>query len=104
MNEISRIRRGVLGLVAAAALAAAGNASAQLYKCKGPDGKVVYSDRRCEASDTASVPAVKNRAHENEERAAVEKAASDKEAEKLRLEAEAHVAAQRKLDEEIRKM
>jgi hypothetical protein len=104
MNEISRIRRYLPAIVAAVGLAAAGGASAQLYKCKGPDGKLVYSDRRCEASDTASVPGVKNRAHENEEKAAVEKSAADKEAEKLRLEAEAHVAAQRKLDAEIRKV
>jgi hypothetical protein len=102
MNEISRIRRGALGLVAAAALALAGDASAQLYKCKGPDGKVVYSDRRCEADDTAGklAPGVSNRAHENEEKAAAEKAAADKAAEELRVQAEARAAAERKLDAE----
>ena len=102
MNEISRIRRYALAIVAAAALAAAGEASAQLYKCKGPDGKVVYSDRRCEASDTAGklAPGVSNRAREIEEKAAAEKAAADKAAEDARLRAEARVAAERKLDAE----
>jgi osmotically-inducible protein OsmY len=104
MNRIAQGRLWRLALAALAASLAAGEASAQLYKCKGPDGKVVYSDRRCEASDTVSVPGVKNRAHENEEKAAAEKAAADKEAEKLRLEAEAHLAAQRKLDAEVRKI
>ena len=106
MNEISRIRPYGLAIVAAAALAAAGEASAQLYKCKGPDGKVVYSDRRCESSDTAGklAPGVTNRAHENEAKAAADKAIADKEAEKLRQEAEARIAAERKLDAEMRKL
>ena len=39
------------GCLAAAAVLVAQPAFAQLYKCKGPDGKVVYSDTRCEASD-----------------------------------------------------
>jgi hypothetical protein len=106
MNDISRIRRCGLAIVATAALAAAGEASAQLYKCKGPDGKVVYSDRRCESSDTAGklAPGVGNRAHENEAKAAAEKAVADKEAEKLRQEAEARIAAERKLDAEMRKL
>ena len=105
MNEIVKGNTGWIAFAAFAAALASGEASAQLYKCKGPDGKVVYSDRRCEASDTASgVSGVKNRAHENEEKAAAEKAAAEKEAEKLRQEAEARVAAERKLDAEMRKI
>lgn len=38
-------------MAAMAAVSAAG-AGAQLYKCKGPDGKIVYSDSKCEASAT----------------------------------------------------
>ena len=39
-------------------------ASAQLYKCQGPDGKVVYSDQRCESkSTTANVPGATNNAN-----------------------------------------
>ena len=38
-------------MAAVAAVSAAG-AGAQLYKCKGPDGKIVYSDTKCEASAT----------------------------------------------------
>jgi len=87
--------------VAAAALAmvVAADASAQLYKCKDPSGKVVYSDRRCEAGDTAGklAPGVSNRAREIEEKAAADKAAADKAAEELRLQAEARVAAEKKL-------
>jgi uncharacterized protein DUF4124 len=104
MNDFTQARARWLALAALAASIAAGGASAQLFKCKGPDGKIVYSDRRCEASETASgVSGVKNRAHENEEKAAAEKAAAEKEAEKLRQEAEARIAAQRKLDAEMRK-
>jgi hypothetical protein len=33
-----------------ATLAFSTGAAAQLYKCKGPDGKIVYSDTRCEAA------------------------------------------------------
>jgi len=105
MNETLQGKARWLAFAAFAASIAAGSASAQLFKCKGPDGKTVYSDRRCEASDTASgVSGVKNRAHENEEKAAAEKAAADKEAEKLRQEAEARLAAERKLDAEMRKL
>lgn len=39
------------GVVAAAVLAC-GSASAQLHKCTGADGKIVYSDTRCEAAAT----------------------------------------------------
>ena len=85
-------------IVASAALLAwAGSpAQAQLYKCKGPDGKIVYSDQRCESKDTpASVaPGVSNRAHAIEEKAAAERAAAARDAEKARLDAEARVAAE----------
>jgi hypothetical protein len=106
MNEISRTKWRLAALAAAAGLAAAGDASAQLYKCKGPDGKVVYSDRRCEASDTAGklAPGVSNRAREIEEKAAADKAAADKAAADLRLQAEARAAAERKLDAEAAKL
>lgn len=90
----------IVKAVAAAVLAlAAADASAQLYKCKGPDGKIVYSDQRCEANDTAGklAPGVTNRARENEERAAAEKAAQEKADEEARRQAEALVAAQKKL-------
>lgn len=41
-------------LALAAALAPAG-AYAQLYKCKGPDGKIVYSDSKCDASEAGAL-------------------------------------------------
>lgn len=41
-----------LGALVLAALCT--EASAQLYKCKGPDGKIVYSDTRCEAAASGS--------------------------------------------------
>lgn len=102
MNDAAWTKRRLLALAVAAGLAAAGDASAQLYKCKGPDGKVVYSDRHCEASDTAGklAPGVSNRAHEIEAKAAADKAASDKAAADERLKAEARVAAERKLEAE----
>ena len=36
--------------IAVAALLGSSGAAAQLFKCKGPDGKTVYSDTRCEAA------------------------------------------------------
>jgi hypothetical protein len=54
-------------------------ASAQLYKCKGPDGKIVYSDSRCEAADTGALKVTPMGTTPSErEKAAVEKAAADK--------------------------
>jgi hypothetical protein len=95
-DRIARLAAAAFGV---AALAVAGAASAQLYKCKGPDGRTVYSDRRCEASDTAGklAPGVHNRARENEEKAAAEKAAAEKADEEARRQAEALVEAQKKL-------
>jgi hypothetical protein len=42
----------VLGICFIATLCT--EAAAQLYKCTGPDGKIVYSDTRCEASASGS--------------------------------------------------
>ncbi len=46
--EKPRLYRGL----AAAAVLACGSASAQLYKCVGPDGKTVFSDIKCDAAAT----------------------------------------------------
>ena len=86
---------------AVAALCALGvstEASAQLFKCKGPDGKIVYSDKVCEADATrAAVPVgVSNRAHAIEEKAATDRAATAKEEADARLQAEARAAAEAK--------
>jgi hypothetical protein len=51
MTEIARL---LPALALAAALAPLG-AAAQLYKCKGPDGKTVYSDSKCEASEAGAL-------------------------------------------------
>jgi hypothetical protein len=40
----------ILLAIAIAALLVPAPAAAQLFKCKGPDGKIVYSDTRCEAA------------------------------------------------------
>lgn len=59
-----------------AALLAPLGAAAQLYKCKGPDGKIVYSDTRCEASDTGALRVNPNSSTPSErEKAAAEAAA-----------------------------
>jgi hypothetical protein len=52
MTEIAK--RLLPALAVAAALAPAA-VSAQLYKCKGPDGKTVYSDSKCEASEAGAL-------------------------------------------------
>ena len=73
-------------------------ASAQLFKCKGPDGKIVYSDSRCEGSDKGSLkvnpnsttPSERERAAAEDAAKAREEAAHDKaEGEKLRRQLEA---------------
>ena len=73
-------------------------AHAQLFKCKGPDGKVVYSDTRCDSGATAGAlpPGVSNRAHENEAKAAADKAAADKAEAERKAQAEALVEAAKK--------
>jgi hypothetical protein len=42
-------------MIIAGALLAPMAANAQLFKCTGPDGKVVYSDARCEASSKGTL-------------------------------------------------
>jgi hypothetical protein len=95
MSDAKTMRVALAALLAFAAA----DASAQLYKCKRPDGKVVYSDQACESSDTAGklAPGVSNRANANEERAAAERAAAAQAEEEARRNAEALVAAQKKL-------
>jgi len=90
------MRTGVI--IAVLAVAGIGSAHAQLFKCKGPDGKVVYSDTRCESGATAGAlpPGVNNKAHENEAKAAADKAAADKAAAERKAQAEALVEAARK--------
>ena len=39
------------------ALCAGTGASAEMFKCKGPDGKIVYSDSRCEDASQIDKPA-----------------------------------------------
>jgi hypothetical protein len=95
MNDARKIQAALAAVMAFAAA----DVSAQLYKCKGPDGKVVYSDRVCEAGDSAGklAPGVSNRAHQNEEQAAAERAAQARADDDARRQAEALVAAQKKL-------
>src|SRR5258707_786838 len=95
----ARMGRELRIATALMAFVAAGDAQAQLYKCTDANGKTVYSDRRCEASDTAGklAPGVQNRAHEIEAKAAADKAAVEQTAEDARIQAEARVAAERKL-------
>jgi len=92
--------------LAALALLAVLPARAQLFKCKGPDGKIVYSDQRCEAAaaPAAVAPGVSNRAHAIEEKAAQDKAAAEKTREEARIAAEARVAAEAKAAAEARKL
>ena len=70
-------KRALLAL-AAAALLAPGAASAQLYKCKGPDGKTVYSDAKCEASEKGALKVMPNSStpSEREKAAAAAEAAA----------------------------
>jgi hypothetical protein len=68
-------RRAWLALAAAAALVP-GAASAQLYKCKGADGKTVYSDTKCDASEKGALKVMPNSSTPSErEKAAAEAAA-----------------------------
>jgi hypothetical protein len=57
-----------------------GVASAQLYKCKGPDGKVVYSDTKCEASEKGALKVTPNSATPSEREKAAAEAAAAREA------------------------
>lgn len=85
-------------IAALCALGVATEASAQLFKCKGPDGKIVYSDKVCEADSTrTAVPVgVNNRAHAIEEKAAADRAVAAKEESDERLKAEARAKAEAK--------
>jgi hypothetical protein len=88
------MRSGLIAFAVAAAAMAPG-AHAQLFKCKGPDGKIVYSDTRCDSGATTGAlpPGVSNRAHDNEAKAAAEKAAAEKAAAERKAQAEALVKA-----------
>ena len=46
--------KGTRALGACFVAALCTDASAQLFNCKGPDGKIVYSDTRCEAAASGS--------------------------------------------------
>lgn len=73
-------RIDVARIAAVAAAMACMPAAAQLFKCKGPDGKVVYSDTRCEASDTGALKVNPNSTTlSDREKAAAEAAAKAKE-------------------------
>lgn len=77
-----------LWLLGAGALLLPAMASAQLFKCKGPDGKIVYSDSRCEAAETGALKVTPmGTTPSDREKAAAKKAADDKaEAEKKAAE------------------
>jgi hypothetical protein len=92
-------------VLAVAVALACGEAGAQLYKCKGPDGKIVYSDTKCEASATGDAIKVTPMGTTKSERElAIEKAAADKaEADKAAAEKAAERRAlARELAEELR--
>lgn len=58
---------------------ASGGAAAQMYKCKGPDGKIVYSDTKCEASHSGDALKVTPMGTTKSEREkSIEQAAADK--------------------------
>lgn len=60
-------KRRVLQAVALGALACPVGAAAQPFKCPGPDGKMVYTDTRCEgpaAKPAAAAAAAKSRNYE----------------------------------------
>jgi len=48
------MKRPITPAIALAALLFSSGAAAQLFKCKGADGKTVYSDTRCEAGASGS--------------------------------------------------
>ncbi len=65
--------------IAVAAALACGDAAAQMYKCKGPDGKIVYSDTKCEASHSGDALKVTPMGTTKSEREkALDQAAADK--------------------------
>jgi hypothetical protein len=50
-------RANLIRVSAALALCACTGSSAEMFKCKGPDGKIVYSDSRCEDASQIGKPA-----------------------------------------------
>jgi hypothetical protein len=63
--------------MAAVAAISAASAFAQLYKCKGPDGKIVYSDSKCEASHSGdSIKVIPMATTKSEREKALEEAAA----------------------------
>jgi hypothetical protein len=92
-------------MAAVAAVAAAG-AGAQLYKCKGPDGKIVYSDTKCEASATGDAIKVTpmGTTKSDREKALEEAAAKKAEDDRKAAEKEAdRKALAREVAEELRR-
>jgi hypothetical protein len=72
--------------IAVAGMFVCGQAAAQMYKCKGPDGKIVYSDTKCEATHSGDALKVtpmgttKSEREKSLEQAAADKADADKKA------------------------
>ena len=61
-------------MILAGALLLPALANAQLYKCPGPDGKIVYSDTRCDGSNTGSLKVTPNSSTMSEREKALEAA------------------------------
>jgi hypothetical protein len=61
-------------MILAGALLVPALANAQLFKCTGPDGKVVYSDTRCEAANTGNLKVTPNSTTMSEREKAIEAA------------------------------
>jgi hypothetical protein len=61
-------------LLMLAAAAVGGTADAQVYKCKGPDGKVQFSDKLCKSANASEVvpdrmPVTRQQQYEAQQRA-----------------------------------
>ena len=61
-------------MILAGALLLPAFANAQLYKCTGPDGKIVYSDSRCEGANTGNLKVTPNSTTMSEREKALEAA------------------------------
>jgi hypothetical protein len=61
-------------LILAGALLLPALANAQLYKCPGPDGKIVYSDTRCDGTNTGNLKVTPNSSTMSEREKAIEAA------------------------------
>lgn len=91
--------------IAVASVLACGEAGAQMYKCKGPDGRIVYSDTKCEASHTGDslkvtpMGTTKSEREKALEQAEADKAAADKQAAEKAAERK---ALAREIAEEMR--